>query len=538
MRKRRTGIVLAGAVMLLLIVLGMYAGIGFYYRTHFLEHATINGTDVSDLTAEEAKERLAASVENYTLTVKTREGKTETIRGEDIRYRLVADQEIQRFLDQQNAMAWLPKYFGSGDAYTMEVSTSYDKALLQHVEAKLDCLKTDAMTAPKDAHLALQAGQYVIIPEEEGNTLDIQKVDKALQEAVESGYTEVDLDASGCYATPAVRATDGSLKAQAAIMNKYSSVTVTYDMGGGVTEVLDAATTAGWFSLNEDGQPVIDRSAVSAWVNALADRYDTIGKSEPFVTSRGETVYVTAQTYGWQMNREAETEALYNQLMLGESATRTPVWYESAGSRGDNDLGNTYVEIDYTNQHLWFYKDGALLVETAVVTGNVSAGNASPEGIFCLVGKSEHETLKGEGYSTPVDYWMPFYGGVGIHDADSWRSVYGGDIYQTSGSHGCINTPTAKVAVIYQNIEVGTPIVCYSSGINYGYAQETIDGASGGGSQGNQGNTEANGNNGSDAGNAGTSQGDIVIIDGGSTSGVTENGVPYTGEDLQDVIIQ
>lgn len=117
--------------MLLLIVLGMYAGIGFYYRTHFLEHATINGTDVSDLTAEEAKERLAASVENYTLTVKTREGKTETIRGEDIRYRLVADQEIQSFLDQQNAMAWLPKYFGSGDAYTMEVSTSYDKALLR-----------------------------------------------------------------------------------------------------------------------------------------------------------------------------------------------------------------------------------------------------------------------------------------------------------------------------------------------------------------------------------------------------------------------
>ena len=312
-------------------------------------------------------------------------------------------------------------------------------------------------------------------------------------------------------------------------MNKYSSVTVTYDMGGGVTEVLDAATTAGWFSLDADGQPVIDRSAVSAWVNALADRYDTIGKSEPFVTSRGETVYVTAQTYGWQMDRESETEALYNQLMLGESATRTPIWYESAGARGDNDLGNTYVEIDYTNQRLWFYKDGALLVETAVVTGNVSAGNASPEGIFCLVGKSEHETLKGEGYSTPVDYWMPFYGGVGIHDADSWRSVYGGDIYQTSGSHGCINTPTAKVAVIYQNIEVGTPIVCYRSGINYGYAQETTDGTSNAGRTGNTENTETNGNNGSDA---------IVIIDGGGTSGVTENGVPYTGEDLQDVVIQ
>ena len=89
----------------------------------------------------------------------------------------------------------------------MEVSTSYDKALLQHVEARLDCLKTDAMTAPKDAHLALQAGQYVIIRRKREILWISRRWTKALQEAVESGYTEVDLDASGCYATPAVRAT-------------------------------------------------------------------------------------------------------------------------------------------------------------------------------------------------------------------------------------------------------------------------------------------------------------------------------------------
>ena len=80
---------------------------------------------------------------------------------------------------------------------------------------------------------------------------------------------------------------------------------------------------------------------------------------------------------------------------------------------------------------------------------------------------------------------MPFYGGVGIHDADSWRgSSYGGTIYQTSGSHGCINTPTANAAVIYENIEIGTPIVCYkatvyqgsSSGYESGGADVTIQG--------------------------------------------------------------
>ena len=103
-----------------------------------------------------------------------------------------------------------------------------------------------------------------------------------------------------------------------------------------------------------------------------------------------------------------------------------------------------------------------------MVTGCVANGTASPEGIFCLVGKSEDEVLRGEGYATPVEYWMPFYGGVGIHDADSWRSSYGGDIYQYSGSHGCINTPTANAAIIYQNIEPGTPIICYSASIYLG----------------------------------------------------------------------
>ena len=145
---------------------------------------------------------------------------------------------------------------------------------------------------------------------------------------------------------------------------------------------------------------------------------------------------------------------------------------------------------------MWYYKDGVCLVETPVVTGNVSAGMASPEGIFCLVYKEEDAILKGEDYETPVDYWMPFYGGVGIHDADTWRTSYGGDIYKWSGSHGCINTPTAQAKIIYQNIEPGTPVICYSSGSSYGYGQLTVEGISSN-SQGQ------------------SSSGDIVIIEGG-----------------------
>ena len=98
-----------------------------------------------------------------------------------------------------------------------------------------------------------------------------------------------------------------------------------------------------------------------------------------------------------------------------------PLWLKMGASLGGNGIGSTYVEIDYTNQRMWFYKDGALLVDSLVVTGNVSRDMASPEGIFGLYYKETNATLEGEDYKTPVDFWMPFYGGVGIHDA-KWRS--------------------------------------------------------------------------------------------------------------------
>lgn len=56
---------------------------------------------------------------------------------------------------------------------------------------------------------------------------------------------------------------------------------------------------------------------------------------------------------------------------------------------------------------------------------------------------------------------MPFNGNEGIHDADGWRTAYGGAIYLTSGSHGCVNTPTAMAKLIYETVDIGTAVVVY-----------------------------------------------------------------------------
>lgn len=528
--RKRTAIIAGCAGVLLVAAAGVYTGISMYYRTHFFEHTAINGINVSDLTAKEAEALIARQAETYSLTVETRGGGQEVLDGAALGYHFVSDGEVQKLLSEQQSFLWLPAYFGAVKHYTMSVSVAAETETLEQSVRTLKCMQEDAMVKPENAYVALQDGTYQIVPETEGSYLDEAGVIAAVEAAVDNGEVTVNLEESGCYEEPKVRSDSSALKAEAAVKNKYSSISVTYQMGCGITETLDAKTTAGWFTFDENIQPVLDETAASAWVDALADRYDTLGTQEPFRTTNGETVYVEARTYGWQMDRETEKAALIDILKNGESTEHTVTWLEGAWTRGENDIGDTYVEIDYTNQHMWFYKDGTLLVDTAVVTGNVSAGNASPEGIFCLVGKSEHETLKGEGYSTPVDYWMPFYGGVGIHDADSWRSVYGGTIYQNSGSHGCINTPTAKVAVIYENIEVGTPIVCYSSGINYGYPEE-----SGGGQS--QTETPAQPESQSQTDGQGETNSDIIII-GGTEQGVTQDGVPYTGQDLQNIVIQ
>ena len=60
----------------------------------------------------------------------------------------------------------------------------------------------------------------------------------------------------------------------------------------------------------------------------------------------------------------------------------------------------------------------------------------------------------------PVDYWMRFVRGIGFHDA-TWRYAFGGNIYYANGSHGCVNLPYESARTMFNNTEIGTPVVCY-----------------------------------------------------------------------------
>ena len=92
--------------------------------------------------------------------------------------------------------------------------------------------------------------------------------------------------------------------------------------------------------------------------------------------------------------------------------------------------------------------------------GDPTKGHDTPKGIYRLAYKARDQVLEGQGYASPVNYWMPFVDGCGFHDAD-WRDRFGGSIYKGDGSHGCLNLPPSVAKQLYDMIEAGTAILIY-----------------------------------------------------------------------------
>lgn len=115
----------------------------------------------------------------------------------------------------------------------------------------------------------------------------------------------------------------------------------------------------------------------------------------------------------------------------------------------------TYIKIIISEQHLYYYENNKLVLDTPVTTGK---NNYTKTGDFRIRNKVRDTTLKGEDYVSEVKYWMAYNGNsFGIHDA-SWRRRFGTQDYKWNGSHGCVNVPTGAMAELFSMVEVGTPV--------------------------------------------------------------------------------
>lgn len=249
--------------------------------------------------------------------------------------------------------------------------------------------------------------------------------------------------------------------AEASLEEKIASMQITYRFDDN-TETLDGTTIADWLITLGDGSVSVNEAPAKEYVAGLASKYDTFGRNRSFKTHNGEQITVTGGDYGYWMDRVSTRQELIAQILTGESAELTPVYYSTGISYDVNNIGSSYVEVNIGDQHLWVYKDGQLVNETDFVSGGLFKGNGTPEGTYAITYKERDATLVGEGYQSSVKYWMPFNGNIGLHDA-SWRDSFGGHIYYMNGSHGCVNLPPAKAAEIYDQVEKGEAVVVYGS---------------------------------------------------------------------------
>lgn len=445
-------------VIFICTLLLIYFGIVGYFENHFYFGTKISSISVSGKTVEGAKKLVNSELDNYTLNLKERGGISEQIKACDAGLKYNSSYEIEKFKDKQNPFKWISALF-TDENTQMEAGLSYDEKLLKKRVDKLSCFDSKNITEPKNPGFQYANNNYVIVKEVPGNKVNKDALYSHIIDSMLKGETQIDLESSGCYIKPQYNSKSQKVKEVRDMLNKYVSSKITYAFGGR-KEILDGSIINKWLKVDENLSVTIDDGKVKEYVTTLSNTYNTVGMKRAFVTSSGNIVNIGGGDYGQSIDSVKEVQDLKAAIKEGRNVTKEPSYIQTAFSKGSNDIGNTYVEIDTTKQHIWFYKNGALVVQGDVVTGNVNSGHATPCGIYRLKYKQRNIILRGPGYDAPVTFWMPFNGGIGIHDA-SWRSTFGGSIYKTDGSHGCINCPYNVAKTIFNNIETGTPVVCY-----------------------------------------------------------------------------
>ena len=431
----------------------------------FVVGTIINGVPVSGMTTADAEAYIEGYFNGgYTLEIEDTEGVREAITDTSIGYTVDVTGDLEAILKEENDGG---RVSGPGveHRYTVDAELKYDEAALRALLENMAFVKNASPTS--DAYITpYEEGKaFSIVPEVQGTEIDMDKLMAAVKDALNSQTRLLKVENLDCYKTIQVTADNADLNQMCANLNRYKDINITYVFGD-QQEILPGLEAVKWIDGVSGSTVQVNQQKVAEYVKYLADKYDTYGKPHTFTSTSGRQVSVNGD-YGWQINQAEEAVALTRMVQNGTNQTREPAYSRTAASRTGNDFGTTYVEVDMGLQHIYMYENGTLIAEAPIVTGNVAKGWTTPEGLYTLYYKERDRVLRGPkradgtySYESPVSYWMPFNGGIGLHDA-SWRGKFGGEIYKNNASHGCINIPPKTAAVIYEHVYKGIPILCF-----------------------------------------------------------------------------
>lgn len=454
-------------IALLSVLMVFYILGAVYFTQNFYPNTFINGVEFSGEDSSAVAAGLTHQWEDYQLRVDGRDLKSFEnreiciLRPGDIQLTTSYNEaDAELILKSQNAVLWPGCIWGRHD-YSMEGQIGYDEEALRGFLGAQEEFQPSGMVEPRDAYIDRYSDEeqrFVMVPEIRGSKLDTAKAMEAVENAIARGDTFVSLEEAGCYAEPSVTSEDASLKENLSQANQWLETDITYDWNGAAVH-LTGEQIKDWVAI-ADGRAVLDENKVRAFVKENAQTYDTYKKNRIFHTFLGYDLELPGGEFGWLTDQDGEVKELLALIDSGATVEREPEYASKGPWKGTNDIGNSYLEADLTHQHLYLFQEGQIVLESDFVSGDMSNGNATPQGVFGITYKTTNAVLRGADYVTPVNYWMPFHGNYGLHDA-TWRDAFGGDIYLANGSHGCLNLPLDKAGEIYQYMEQGFPVICY-----------------------------------------------------------------------------
>ena len=454
---------------IIFIIIGLIVAFGFYFSSHYFPNSELIlynkdfcYIDISLKTNEEVYLLISESLDNCTYTVVESDGTENQLNFNDI-FNKVEKEGIIEKLDESKRL-FNKSVISLGLEDFAELDRNKVKSFIDGINLK----NSSNLIETEDAYISfnIETNKYEIIPEKYSNILLEDSVDIFIN-SFNCDEKIVDLKEIGCYAVPTILRDNNVLLNNLNKYKKYEDFKLIYNFGGN-KEIIDIPVLNNWLipnykedgSLNDETPFSFDINKISDYVNECNKKYTTFGSSRTFKTSKDTVVTLSKGDYGWWVNIPKMKEDILSHLNANKSEEKEAIYRQKAICYGEKDFKDSYVEISIDNQHLWMYKNGELVVDSPIVSGCVSTGNITPTGVYSLTYKTKNAVLRGPGYASPVSYWMPFNGDIGMHDA-TWRSAFGKTIYKYDGSHGCINMPLGAAKTVYNNLESDMPIIVW-----------------------------------------------------------------------------
>lgn len=445
--------------------MAVYVGLAVYYHNAFIYGTWINGIYCTGKSIQEVNDELVKDFTYDGVTVADKDGGLYEITAEDISYQYDFKKALEIYQKRQNHWMWIDSLTGGHQAELSPV-VSYDREAFDRCFDSLPFCQEKRDDQERRVAIVRTSQGYELV-NERTDVLFVEQARGAVLSAVEASKDYVSLAEADCYHDLELTAQMRKTLDIWEKLNAFQQCSVVYRMGDEEIPV-DASVVCDWIALDDNGRFLFDGSgnlqlkenAIADFVDDLARKYDTVGASRQFLSTRGDLVTVEGGLYGNKIDKEAEVAYLTKAFWEKRSEVHEPAYLQEAWSKGSEDIGSTYIEVDMGEQMMYYYVDGVLKIDTPIVTGNTSRKMGTPSGVNYVYAKQKNRVLRGQGYASHVDFWMPVKGNIGIHDA-AWRGKFGGAIYKTNGSHGCINTPRAAMEQLFDMAEVGTPVVMF-----------------------------------------------------------------------------